>query len=90
MQKKLLERALMDEYSLKDLKLPTTDTILSKVFDLFSKQQPDKLSSLYVLVDPHNAKISYKLYLQDDDDGTKNIVVEEWYDSALVKTHVYK
>ena len=86
MQEKLLEHALIDNYNIKPLKLPTTDNVLSKVFDLYSNLQIQKKLPFYLFVDPKNDKISYKLYLND----TNNVVVEELYDSTLIKKHIYR
>lgn len=89
MQKKLLEHSLKDNYSIKALKLPTTDNILSKVFDLYSNVQADKKIPLYVFIDPNNDKITYRLYLSGNADAS-NMVIEELYDSTLVKKHIYR
>ncbi|WP_345991925.1 hypothetical protein [Sulfurimonas sp. HSL-1716] len=89
MQKKLLEHSLKDNYNIKSLKLPTTDNILSKVFDLYSNLQIHKKIPLYVFIDPNNAKITYKLYLSGNADSS-NMVIEELYDSTLVKKHIYR
>ncbi len=89
MQKKLLEHSLMDNYDIKPLKLPTTDNVLSKVFDLYSNMKTSKKLPLYVFLDPNNAKISYKLYLSGNSES-HNIVIEELYDSTLLKKHIYR
>lgn len=89
MQKKLLEHSLMDNYNIKPLKLPTTDNILSKVFDLYSNAQTSKKIPVYVFIDPNNDKITYRLYLSGNADNN-NMVIEELYDSTLVKKHIYR
>ena len=89
MQKKLLEHSLSDGYYLKPLKIPTTDNILSRVFDLYSNLSILKKNSVYEFIDPNNAKMSYKLYLISDKDS-RNVVIEELYQSVLVKKHIYK
>ena len=89
MQKKLLEHSLKDGYNIKALKLPTTDNILSKVFDLYSNLKTPKKIPLYVFIDPNNAKITYRLYLSGDAEAS-NMVIEELYDSTLVKKHIYR
>ena len=89
MQKKLLEHSLVDDYYLKPLKTPTTDTLLSRVFDLYSNLSTLKKDSIYEFIDPNNAKMSYKLYLIGDG-NSNNVVIEEFYQSILVKKHIYK
>ncbi|MBU0633298.1 hypothetical protein KKA17_11740 [bacterium] len=89
MQKKLLEHSLIDNYNIKPLKLPSTDNVLSKVFDLYSNLQTPKKLPLYVFIDPKNDKITYRLYLSGDA-AASNMVIEELYDSTLIKKHIYK
>ena len=89
MQKNLLEHSLNDEYYLKPLKIPTTDNLLSKVFDLYSNLSILKKIPVYEFIDPNNAKIRYRLYLIGDR-NSNNIVIEEFYESVLVKKHVYR
>ncbi|NPA66167.1 MAG: hypothetical protein GXO11_04715 [Epsilonproteobacteria bacterium] len=88
MQKKLLYHALIDNYDLSELKLPTTDYILSKVFDLYTQIQLDKKRSYYIFKDPDNPKISYKLYIVKEDYIVK-MVIEEFYDTMMTKRHLY-
>jgi hypothetical protein len=88
MQKKLLYHSLLDGYELSNLKLPTTDYILSKVFDLYSKLGKHKQRAFYLFEDPHDKKLSYKLYLAKDYKITK-MVIEEFYDTMLIKRHIY-
>ena len=88
MQKKLLYHSLVDGYELSDYKLPTTDYILSKIFDYYvalGKHQP---RNFYLFSDEGNPKITYKLYLVKESVPYK-IVIEEYYDNALVKKHIY-
>jgi hypothetical protein len=89
MQKKLLEHSLNDEYYLKPLKIPTTDNLLSKVFDLYSNLSILKKIPIYEFIDTNNAKIRYRLYLIGDRNSS-NIVIEELYESVLVKKHIYR
>lgn len=51
MQKKLLYHALHDNYDISTLKLPTTDYILSKVFDLYSKLEKHTPRKFYLFED---------------------------------------
>ena len=89
MQKKLLEHSLNDNYYLKPLKIPTTDNLLSKVFDLYAKLPILKKIPVYEFIDTNNDKIAYRLYLIGDK-SSNNIVIEELYQSVLVKKHIYR
>jgi hypothetical protein len=88
MQKKLLYHALLDNYDLSTLNLPTTDYILSKVFDLYTKIGKHEKRAFYLFEDENDKKVTYKLYIQKD--GMLNkIVIEEFYDTITIKRHVY-
>jgi len=88
MQKKLLYHALLDNYDISTLKLPTTDYILSKVFDLYSKQGKHEPRKFYLFEDKNDKKLTYKLYLSKDGNVNK-MVIEEFYDTITLKRHVY-
>ena len=88
MQKKLLYHSLIDGYSLSSLKLPTTDYILSKVFDMYAKLGIHEARSFYLFEDANDKKLTYKLYLAKDGKVNK-IIIEEFYDTITIKRHVY-
>lgn len=79
---------MSDNYDLSALNLPTTDYVLSKVFDLYAKQGKHSPRALYLFEDPQNPKITYKLYLEKDEKLNK-IIIEEFYDTISVKRHIY-
>jgi len=88
MQKKLLYHALIDNYDLSSLNLPTTDYILSKVFDFYAKLGVHEPRAFYLFEDNNDKKLTYKLYLINDSKINK-IVIEEFYDTITIKRHVY-
>ena len=88
MQKKLLYHALVDNYDLSSLILPTTDYVLSKVFDFYAKLGKHEPRELYLFEDKDDKKLTYKLYLQKDTKLNK-IVIEEFYDTIALRRHVY-
>jgi len=88
MQKKLLYHSLIDNYDLSKMNLPTTDYVLSKVFDLYVKLGKHKKRTFYLFEDQNDKKLTYKLYIQKDERLSK-IVIEEFYDTITVKRHVY-
>ena len=88
MQKKLLYHALIDNYDISEMNLPTTDYVLSKIFDLYAKLEDKTPRTFYLFEDKDDTKLTYKLYLVKDDRLNK-IVIEEYYDSVTVKRHVY-
>ncbi len=88
MQKKLLYHALVDNYDLSEFRLPTTDYVLSRVFDLYAKIGEHEPRAFYLFEDPNDPKLTYKLYLSRDYKLNK-IVIEEFYDTITIKRHVY-
>jgi len=88
MQKKLLYHALVDNYSLSSFKLPSTDYVLSRVFELYSKLEEHNTHTFYLFEDPLNPKIRYKLYLSLKS-KRKKMIIEEFYDTSSIKRHIY-
>ena len=88
MQKKLLYHALVDGYDLSKLELPSTEYILSKVFDLYSQLGKHARRNVYIFEDAKNPKITYKLYLEQNG-RLQKMVIEEFYDTVAVRRHIY-
>lgn len=89
MQKKLLLSALLDGYDLSAYRFPATNHLFSKIFEFYVKLPKGEAKSSYLFVDKENSKISYKLYLVKDAKGVYSIAVDELFDSALLKKHIY-
>ncbi|MDB2562166.1 hypothetical protein N9X61_01030 [Sulfurimonas sp.] len=88
MQKKLLYHALVDGHNISEFTLPTTDYVLSKVFDYYSKIGPHEQRLFYLFEDEKDPKLTYKLYLSKGSRIDK-MIIEEFYDSVTIKRHVY-
>ncbi|WP_457748309.1 hypothetical protein [Sulfurimonas sp.] len=88
MQKKLLYHSLIDGYNLSRFILPSTNYILSKVFDLYTKLGKHEPQAFYLFKDPIDSKLSYKLYISKNNRVNK-MVIEEYYDTIILKRHVY-
>ena len=88
MQKKMLYHALIDGYDISQLKLPTTDYVLSKVFDLYAKDDHSQKRTVYLYRDSASPKVTYKLYISRKS-SIKKMVIEEYYDTILAHRHVY-
>lgn len=88
MQKKLLYHALLDNYNISSLNLPTTDYVLSKVFDLYSKMKNNERKEFYIFEDESDKQLKYKLYILKDGKIDK-MVIEEFYNSISIKKHIY-
>jgi hypothetical protein len=68
--------------------LPTTDYVLSKVFDLFTKIKENEQKEFYILEDENDKELKYKLYILKDGKINK-MVIEEFYNSISTKKHIY-
>jgi len=88
MQKRLLYHALLDRYDLSSLNLPTTDYILSTVFDLYVQYDSNNKKDVYIYTDKDDNMISYKLYLEKNNKLDK-IIIEKYYNTKLIKQHIY-
>jgi len=88
MQKKLLYHALVDNYDLSPFTLPSTNYVLSKVFDLYAKIGKHTPRKFYLFDDFENPKLTYKLYLEKGTTLNK-IVVEEFFEGKRIQRHVY-
>lgn len=89
MQKKLLYHALIDNYPLKNVKLPSTDTLLSKVFELYCEGAYTRDGDKYYLKDKDESSKHYRLYLTKRHNVYK-IVIESYYDKILSEKHIYR
>jgi len=88
MEKKLLFHALKDNYPLHNFKLPSTDYILSKVFRAYSQLTINTKQRVYTLQDTQDPHATYKLFIEKEGPRSK-MVIEEFYDTMLVKRHEY-
>ena len=88
MQKKLLYHSLLDGYKLSEFTFPTTDYVLSKVFDLYSKLPDHQQKEFYIFKDKKDPRLMYKLFILRDN-GISKMVIEEYYDTIKIKRHIY-
>jgi hypothetical protein len=88
MQKKLLMHALSDHYDLKPIKLPTTEYVLSTVFDLYSSDTNTKERRRYNYNDPKDTNKMYRLYVTKSGTSPK-MIIEEYYNKKMTKRHIY-
>ncbi len=88
MQKKLLYHALIDNYDISSLNLPTTEHVLSKVFNYYSNDYTNKNKNLFLYTDDSNKSITYKLYIETHP-NIKKMVIEVFHDKILYKRHLY-
>lgn len=85
LQKKLLYHAVVDGVDISGLNFPTTDFVLSKVFDLYSQNKFTKEDDIYSLKDGQK---HYKMYIVEDK-RFKKLMIDEYIGQKLIKTHSY-
>jgi len=88
MQKKLLLHALTDQYDLKPIKLPTTEYVLSTVFDLYTNDTTQKKRRRYNYVDPKDPTKNYRLFVTKGASAPK-MIIEEYVNKKMTKRHIY-
>ncbi len=88
LQKKLLYHALIDNVDISNLKLPKTDYILSKVFDLFTQKKYEKIDGKYYFSPKDKLSLLYILYIEKGDRVSK-MIIEERLDGQIIKIHRY-
>jgi len=89
LQKNLLISALENQQPLDALNLPTTDYVLSRVFDLFSTGRYTLGNGVYSLSDPKLPRQTYRMYLNRSDNSVA-LIIDEYYDTILTKQHLYR
>jgi len=88
LQKKLLLHAMIDGFKIKTLQLPSTEHILSKVFDLVMNENIDNYETAHELLDSKNHNEKYKLFVKKENEN-KKIVIEHYLNNNLINTHQY-
>jgi len=87
LQKKLLLHAMIDDFKIEQLQLPSTDYILSKVFDLFMKDEKRE-NKIYEFIDSNNQNEKYRLFVKDENQNQK-VIIEHYLNDNLMNTHQY-
>jgi len=88
MQKELLMHALLDQYDLNAVKLPTSEYLLSTVYNLYSNDINKNKRRRYNYVDKDDPKKRYRLYITKGT-STPKMIIEEYYDTLMTKRHIY-
>ncbi len=88
LQKKLLYHALIDGYDVGLLKLPTTDYVLSKVFDFYTQDPKKNQKTSWEYQDTHQASKFYKLSIEHQSQP-KKVVIEVLQEGIIISRHLY-
>ena len=89
LQKQLLRQALFDGKQIDDLHLPTTNFILSKIFNLFVNKEYVLKDGIYKFEDKENKEKTYKLYIDDSSKNKKYMMIDVYKDEKFIKRYSY-
>jgi len=88
LQKQLLKQAILDNKPLGDLRLPKTNFVLSKIFNLFVKKKYILKDGIYRLEDSQNRNIKYQVYIEKEN---KNyMIIDIYQNDKFIKRYRYK
>jgi hypothetical protein len=89
LQKQLLRQALIDGKKIDDLRLPTTNFILSKIFNLFVNKEYVLLDGIYKFEDKKNKEKTYKLYMDKSEKKNIYMIIDVYKDEKFIKRYRY-
>jgi len=88
LQKELLRQAIVDNKTLGDLRLPKTNFVLSKIFNLFIAKKYLFKDGIYKLEDSQNKNIKYQVYIEKE---SKNyMIIDIYQNDKFIKRYRYK
>ncbi len=87
-QKKLLHHALADGLNIFPTGLPTTNYILSKIYDKFTKKEYNTKGNKYIFKDDDSSK-TYELFLRKSSNGYIKLVLRTLKNGKIIKTRLY-
>ncbi len=87
LQKQLLYQALMDKKPLVELHLPTTDFIISKIFNLFVKGRYSLEDNIYRFKDRDRI---YQLYIKKVKKNRQYLIIDIYKNSKFTKRYQYR
>ncbi|CAA6809070.1 MAG: Unknown protein [uncultured Sulfurovum sp.] len=90
LQKTLLFQALIDEVSLTDLHLPTTNFILSKIFKLYVKKEYVLKDNIYIFMDEQKKEMKYQLYIEETKKHKKYMIIDIYKDDKFTRRYRYE
>jgi len=89
LQKQLLRQALFDGKKIDDLHLPTTNFILSKIFNLFVNKAYILKDDIYKFKDKDNKEKTYKLYIDKSVKNKIYMIIDIYKDEKFIKRYRY-
>lgn len=87
LQKKILYHAVIDDVDISSLKLPTTNFVLSRVFDMYINKEYVLKDETYLFEDLQKG-LEYKMYVVQTQRFQK-LIIEQYKDTQLINSHEY-
>ena len=89
LQKQLLKQALMDDKPLGDLRLPKTNFVLSRIFDLFVAKAYEVHDGVYTVKDPDKEHVQYKVYIESTKKKKNYMIIDIYREDRFIKRYRY-
>lgn len=89
LQKTLLFQALVDDVSLSDLHLPSTNFVVSKIFKLFLHKEYTQKGNVYIFKDEEKKEREYRLYIQEEK-NKKYMIIDTYRDDKFSHRYRYQ
>jgi len=89
LQKQLLQQAVVDGKKIDGLHLPTTNFILSKIFNLFVNKEYILKDNIYRFEDKDNREKTYKLYMDKSKNNNQYMIIDIYKDEKFIKRYRY-
>lgn len=86
-QKKLLHHAVVDGLESIPKDMPTTNHILSYIYDKYAKKDYKRVDKFYIF--DEGLPKYYKMYTRKDSDGFTKLVIETYEDGKKIKKRLY-
>jgi len=88
LQKQLLKQAILDNKPLGDLRLPKTNFVLSKIFNLFIAKKYALKDGIYRLEDSENKNIKYQVYIEKE--NKNHMIIDIYQNDKFIQRYRYK
>jgi len=89
LQKQLLRQFLVDGKKLSNLKLPKTDFVLSRIFNLFVKEAYRLKEDTYLLQDSDKKDIRYEVYIKKSKKNIYYMIIDIYQGGKFTKRYQY-
>jgi hypothetical protein len=89
LQKQLMKQFLIDGKELGNLRLPKTDFVLSRIFNLFVKKEYSLKKDIYILADRDKQDIRYEVYIKEHEKNRNYMIIDIYQNDKFTKRYQY-